>query len=413
MTTMHSPLVSLRPIPNVAGRLVKFTCIFVFCIAGAIVSRAQTLTTLVSFDFTDGAEPYYSSVIAGPNGNLYGTTLSGGVNALGTVFEVTTGGELTTLYSFCSQNACADGTTPFGGLVLGTDGNFYGTTDGGGANNYGTVFQITPEGALTTIYNFCSQTSCADGGFPNAGLAVSKAGILYGTTSYGGTAFLGTIFSLTTAGTLTTLHSFCSETNCADGEAVYSALTRGSNGTFYGAATSGGTKNWGTIFSITPAGKFTTLHTFAYTDGAGPWGSPVQATNGILYGTTPSGGKTDDGTVFQLAKGNEFKTLYNFCAKTYCSDGVAPLGTLIQGSNGNLFGTTVDGGAYGRGTAFEITTAGVLKTLHSFDETDGSFPYAGLMQDSNENFYGTTTNGGDLSCTNPPIGCGTVFGLTP
>jgi len=380
-----------------------------FALLTAIAS-AQTFTSLVSFDYTNGAYPFYGSLTPDSNGNLYGTTFLGGNTALGTVFEVSAAGELTTLYNFCSQNDCADGFTPYGGLVLGADGNLYGTTASGGTNFDGTVFQLTPAGVLTTIYNFCSQTNCADGGTPQTGLTVSKNGTLYGTTSFGGANSVGTIFSVTPTGTFTVLHSFCSEANCADGDLVYSALLAASNGTLYGTTNLGGTNNWGTVFSITPVGKFTTLHTFAYTDGAGPIGGLVQATNGNLYGTTEAGGKTDSGTVFQLAKGNKFTTIYNFCAKTYCADGAAPFGTLLA-AQGNLFGTAAAGGSNGWGSVFEITPAGVLTTLHSFSETDGAEPFAGLTLGANGDLYGTTYNGGDLSCTTPPLGCGTVFSI--
>jgi uncharacterized repeat protein (TIGR03803 family) len=267
---------------------------------------------------------------------------------------------------------------------------------------------------LTTIYSFCAKTGCSDGGYPFAGLTLSSDGILYGTTTYAGANGGGTIFSLTTAGELTTLHSFCSEAQCADGDTVYSALLKANSGVFYGAALNGGAQGWGTIFSITATGKFTVVHTFANTDGSSPWGGLVQAKNGYLYGTTVGGGKEDGGTVFQIAGGTKFTTIYNFCAKTYCTDGSGPLGTLVQGSNGDLFGTTDGGGVKGWGTIFQISTAGALKTLHSFVRTAGASLYAGLMQDSNGTFYGTTYQGGDMNCSVvPPDGCGTVFSLKP
>jgi uncharacterized repeat protein (TIGR03803 family) len=383
-----------------------------FCLAAAIASPAQNFRSLVSFDLTDGAFPFYGSLTPDANGNLYGTTLDGGSYFVGTVFEITASGELITLYNFCSQNGCTDGVSPYGSMVFGPDGNLYGTTYSGGTNFYGTIFQITPEGALTTIYNFCSQANCADGGNPQNGLTVSKNGLLYGTTSYGGTNLAGTIFSVTLSGTLTVLHNFCSETNCNDGEVVYSTLLEASNGTLYGTTNLGGRKNWGTVFSVTPAGKFTTLHSFVYTEGGGPIGGLVQGANGDFYGTTGVGGKADSGTVFQMSKGNKFTTIYNFCAKTYCADGAAPFGTLFQGANGKLYGTTAAGGIHGWGTIFEITTVGALKTLHAFLDTDGNEPFAGLVRGANGYLYGTTYLGGDLGCTTPPLGCGTVFSLT-
>jgi uncharacterized repeat protein (TIGR03803 family) len=194
---------------------------------------------------------------------------------------------------------------------------------------------------------------------------------------------------------------------------VYSALTRASNGKFYGATANGGANGWGTVFSITITGTLTTLHSFASTDGASPFGGLVQAGDGNLYGTTSDGGRAGEGTVFKMGEAGKLATIYNFCAKAYCPDGKAPFGTLIQGSNGDLYGTTDGGGTLNRGTIFEITTKGVLTTLHSFGGTDGSFPYAGLVQDSNGTLYGTTYSGGNLSCIFYGTGCGTVFSLVP
>jgi uncharacterized repeat protein (TIGR03803 family) len=387
--------------------------IFLLCLVAAIPATAQTFTNLVSFDGANGNDPYNSSVVVGPNGNLYGTTLVGGTVG-GTVFEITPAGVLTTIYNFCSQNGCTDGIVPFGGLTLGTDGNFYGTTNSGGANFAGTVYKITPSGTLTTVYSFCSQTNCADGQAPDAGLVEGANGNFYGTTSSGGAHSSGTIFEITTSGTLTTLYNFCSQTNCADGWTVYSALTRASNGKLYGVTLSGGASGFGTVFSITATGTLTTLHNFSGKDGQTPWGGLVQASDGNLYGTASSGGRTDNGIVFKMTKAGRLTKIHDFCLSAYCTDGAVPLGTLIQGSNGNLYGTTITGGANYRGTVFEITTAGVLTSLHSFAGTDGQSPYAGVVQDvSNGTLYGTTTLGGDSSCTTNGTGCGTVFSLVP
>jgi len=245
------------------------------------------------------------------------------------------------------------------------------------------------------------------------GLTAAKNPILYGTTNYGGTSFVGTIFSITPSGTLTTLYSFCSQPSCTDGNNVQSPLVMASNGALYGVTQSGGAQGWGTVFAITPKGKLTTLHAFAFTDGANPVGGMVQASDSNLYGTTAGGGKTANGTIFKITETGKFTSLYNFCLKSYCPDGIGPYGTLIQGSSGNLYGTTVDGGTGFRGTVFQFTTAGVLTTLHSFLGSDGQFPYAGVVQNSNGNLYGTTFQGGTLTCSNPPNGCGTVFSLTP
>ena len=154
------------------------------------------LTKLHSFDGVDGSTPF-AGLVQATNGNFYGMTNGGGAHGYGTVFEITPGGTLTSLYSFCSQSGCTDGIEPYAVLLQATDGNLYGTTYSGGANNFGTIFEITPSGALTTLYNFCSQSGCADGGRPFAGVIQDTNGSFYGATSVNGnTSGYGTVFSL-------------------------------------------------------------------------------------------------------------------------------------------------------------------------------------------------------------------------
>src|ERR1017187_9734505 len=207
------------------------------------ITPAGTLTTLHSFDWYDGASPT-GALVQAPDGNFYGTTLGGGSNngcslgsgSCGTVFKITPGGTLTTLYSFCAQHGCADGGNPYAGLVQASDGNFYGTTFGRGVNGYGTVFKITPAGALTPLYSFCSQMNCADGEYPQAGLVQATDGNFYGTTPEGGGGVYhqgGTVFKITSSGTLTTLYNFCSLPACADGADSLAALLQGTDGNFY------------------------------------------------------------------------------------------------------------------------------------------------------------------------------------
>jgi uncharacterized repeat protein (TIGR03803 family) len=167
------------------------------------MTLAGKLTTLHKFTGTDGAGPT-SALVQASNGNFYGTTQAGGTNSEGTVFEITAGGKLTALYSFCSKSECADGANPSAGLIQATDGNLYGTTFSGGSNETscnggcGTIFKITTSGALTTLYNFCSKSGCADGSQPQEGLVQDTNGAFYGMTYYGGTDGLGTVFSLST-----------------------------------------------------------------------------------------------------------------------------------------------------------------------------------------------------------------------
>jgi len=405
----------------------KTACAFFLFALAAIASPAQSFTTLASFDGANGALPYYGALVQGFDGNLYGTTDEGGTNCApygcGTVFRITPEGTLTTLYSFCAQSGCPDGEEPYAGVVQATDGNFYGTTVYGGDHNSGTVFKITPQGTLTRLYSFCARSNCSDGANPIAGLVRAGDGNFYGTTAAGGAHDSGTVFKITQAGTLTTIYSFCAQAGCPDGEKPFAGLVQASDRNFYGTTTYGGSKGWGTVFKITSLGTLTTLHSFCSetncTDGWQGSGGLLQAPDGNLYGITVLGGANCDpfgcGTVFKITLGGTLTTLYRFCAQAGCADGAFPA-ALFQATDGNFYGTTHDGGTHpscnggaGCGTIFKITPRGALKTLHSFcartNCLDGSFPQAGLVQATDGNFYGTTFEGG----TN---GSGTVFSLS-
>jgi uncharacterized repeat protein (TIGR03803 family) len=372
------------------------------CVATPKASPAQTFTTLVNFNYTNGVNPYFMSLVQGTDGNLYGTTEGGGANGEGTVFKVTPTGTLTTLYSFCAKTNCTDGSVPFGGLVLGTDGNFYGTTSEGGISadpcggDCGTVFKITPAGKLTTLHSFDSTDGYST---PFGPLVQATNGNFYGTTQS------GTVYSITSGGTFTTV---------LPGGAGGYALIQATNGNFYGA---GGGGPDGAVFSITSGGTLTTLHSFDGTDGSYPFGPLVQASNGNFYGTTSQGGPNDScnsqppifigcGTVFEITPEGTLATLKNFDN----SDGEYPNGSMIQATNGNFYGTSVYGGAAGPcyiscGTIFSITSGGTLTTVHSFDKTDGENPSGGLFQATNGTFYGTAFQGGANNA-------GTIFSLS-
>jgi uncharacterized repeat protein (TIGR03803 family) len=392
------------------------------------IACAQTLVTLHSFSgehtgAMDGALPQ-SGVVQATNGGFYGTTTARGANdgqpdcapgGCGTVFRITPGGALATIYSFCAQNNCTDGAPWPGALIQATNGDFYGLTEIG-VNGAGTIFKVTPAGTLTTVYNFCSQNDCADGYLPN-NLFQAANGELYGTTAVGGLGSAlcppdgtcGTIFKITLNGALTTLYSFCSEAGCADGHNP-TELIQATGGEFYGT-TSGTTPacqnaSCGTIFKMSPNGALTTLYTFCSqsgcADGAYPTGWLVQATNGDFYGTTSAGGIGANctaaggcGTIFKITADGALNTLYNFCSQAGCTDG---RGTeLIQAASGNLYGITPAGGTYGSGSIFKITLGGGLTTLYSFCSQpgcpDGEYP-TGLIEGSNGIFYGTTSQGG-------------------
>src|SRR5579871_6839543 len=369
---------------------------FVLLAATAVASSAQTLTTLHNFagQPNDGSIPY-TKLVQGADGNFYGTTNHGGANNDGTIFKMTPGGTVTILHSFTAQG---DGTQPGAGLIQASDGNFYGTTGGDSSGNCragdcGTVFKITPSGTLTTLATFNGQ-----GGpeYPHDALLQASDGNFYGTSYAGGTNTAGTVFKITSSGTVTVLHSF----NCAvEGCQPDAELIQATDGNFYGT-TSNGTNGDGTVFKITPSGTLTTLHSFSGSDGRHLTGGLVQATDGNFYGTTNGGGANGNGTVFKITSSGTLTTLHSFDG----TDGNLPGDTLIQAADGNFYGTTYNGGANGDGTIYKITPTGTLTTLHSFDVSDGNNPGAGLLQTADGSFYGTTTGGGSN-------GLGTVFKL--
>ncbi len=368
----------------------------VSCLLGNCVGPMQSYTVLHHFTSASGAHPY-AGLVQAADGNFYGTTADGGGHSAGTVFKITPAGALTTLYSFCSQVNCADGLLPQAGLVKGSDGNFYGTTAYGGANNDGTVFVITPAGVLTTLYSFDS----ADGANPVAGLVEGNDGDFYGTTYGGGTRDRGTVFKITPSGGLTTLYNFCTKSGCSDGIFPRTGLVQAADGNFYGTTDGGGIYHRGSVFMITPIGAFTSLHSFNLTDGANPDAGLVQGTDGNFYGTTSAGGIHEWGTVFKITPGGTVTTLHGFTS----TDGSNPVAGLVQATDGNFYGTTNGGGAHTRGTIFQITPGGTLTTLYSFSFTDGSSPMAGLVQATDGKFYGTTYAGGGHNF-------GTVFSLS-
>ena len=350
---------------------------------------------------------------------------------------------LTTLYSFCSLPNCADGEVSTAPLVQGTDGNFYGTTSAGGSRGtYGTVFKITPSGTLTSLYSFCSQPNCTDGEIPFGGLVEGTDGYFYGTTEGGGAHNIldGTVFKMTASGTLTTIYSFCFP--CAEGDQPVGGLVQGTDGNFYGTTSLGGGTDCGgtgcgTVFRISSGGTLNPLHSFNGADGWYPAAVLIQATDGNFYGTTAQGGannlcESNDGgtvgcgTVFKITPTGILTTLYDFCSQPGCADGAFPSGYqsggLVQGTDGNVYGTTYGGGTgtgcyfqgvNGCGTIFKITPSGTLTTLYDFCSqpgcTDGRVPFAGLVQATDGNFYGTTSGGGTGG---GPAG-GTIFKITP
>ena len=374
--------------------------LFPLCMT-AITLPAQTFTTLHSFYGPDGANPT-AGLIQGIDGNLYGTTSAGGAKGDGTVFEISPSRAFTTVFSFDGT----DGAAPIGTVFQVTGGNFYGTTFNGGPNvPGGTVFRVTLSGMPTTLYDFCSQTNCADGGNPVAAPVQGKDGNFYGITSYGGEHGWGTVFKITPSGTMTTLYNFCSQSSCTDGSSLSAGLLLASNGSLYGTTTNGGAFNRGTIFKVSPSGTLTTLLSFDVENGAYPFAGLIEAANGNFYGTTSAGGAGVScgnggcGTAFEITPSGTLTTLYTFCSQSECPDGTGPEAGLIQASDGNFYGTTAGGGTHDRGTIFRITPSGTLTTLYNFcplggECIDGKSPQAGLFQATNGKFYGTMPNGG-------------------
>jgi uncharacterized repeat protein (TIGR03803 family) len=368
-----------------------------------------TFTTLHSFAGTDGSKSF-AGLVQGRNGILYGTTYFGGAKNDGEVFQITTAGNLSTLHSFCSTSGCVDGEYSYAVPVQGTDGNFYGTTYLGGSKGDGTVFKMSPAGVLTTLHSFGGP----DGSQPLAGLAIGSDGNYYGTTNLGGAHNGGSVFKITPTGQFTLVHSFCSKSACADGQNSYAGLIRATDGSLYGTTLSGGSHGYGTVFKISPSGIFSTLYSFCSqsgcTDGEFPQTAVMQASNGNLYGTTILGGAYGSGTIFELTPAGTLSTLYNVCPESGCPDGNYLYAALIQAKDGDLYGIMQVGGANGSGTIFKITLSGTLTTLYSFCSqpacTDGQYPAAALVQARNGNLYGTTADGG-------AHGDGTVFSKAP
>jgi uncharacterized repeat protein (TIGR03803 family) len=365
----------------------------------ALGSPAQTLTTVHSFHTTDGANPA-AGLLRASNGNFYGTTYAGGVQGVGTVFEMTPGGTLTTLHSF-QQLILADGYQPYAGLMQARDGNLYGTTNRGGVGRVGSIFKVTPNGTVTQLASFAYQPDGAD---PYDALVQGANGSLYGTAAAGGGG-AGTVFEVSTFGQITKLYNIGSHGESSP----VAGLVLATNGDFYGTTSVGGTYSCGTIFQITPGGAFTVLHSFTGHDGCNPYAAMVQGSDGNLYGTASTGGAASGynaGTAFKITPSGAFTLLHVFDI----TDGEVPLGALVQASDGDFYGTTELGGANNRGTIFQMTPSGGVTTLYSFcahsNCPDGANPYAGLILANDGNYYGTTYSGGSGNA-------GTVFRFAP
>jgi len=423
---------------------------------------AQQFMVLYTFcsqpNCADGSRPV-AGLTRGKRGALYGTTNVGGGGGNGTAFKLTppvSEGDPwteTVLYSFCSLMRCADGYNPAFRLLM-RRGALYGTTPYGGANNGGTVFELTRPATAgnswteTVLHSFCSLSNCADGVDPQGNLIMDGEGALYGVTQYaaGGNRG-GTVFKLTpptaegNSWTETVLYNFCSLSSCADGDGPRAGLLIDRQGALYGTAQFGGIQGGGLVFKLTPPSMTgglwaeTVLYRFCSvlncTDGAYPQASLIMDSRGALYGTTVNGGifganviggSPGQGTVFKLTpptvSGNPWTetVLYRFCSRAYCADGAIPASRLVIDQYGALYGTTQSGGNDGlSGTIFKLTPPAVMDgpwtetVLHSFCSlqscADGAQPNGDLIMHQGV-LYGTTNTG-------PNNGGGTVFKLTP
>ncbi len=325
----------------------------------------------------DGAWPA-SSLIQASNGNFYGTTTGGGTSGAGTVFTVDTSGTFTTLVSFTGSGP----DQPDAGLTQAVNGHFYGTSFYGGTGGRGTVFSTDASGNITVLHSF---TDSDEGANPYAGLTQAADGSFFGTTFYGNTANGPTAFKVNSSGNVTFLHSFSN----SEGAGWLSSLIQANDSNFYGTAYYGGASGGlgdGTIYRMDGSGTVTVIHSFSGSDGGQPFAGLVQASDGYLYGTTRFGGAYDYGTVFKLDTSGNLTVLHSFSGM----DGGIPLAGLIQGSDGSFYGTT----SLGPGTIFRMDTAGNVTVLHFFGSVDGSEPEAGLVQGNDKNLYGTTYGGG-------------------
>jgi uncharacterized repeat protein (TIGR03803 family) len=375
--------------------------------ASATVLHAQTYNVLYNFGNVkcDPLDPSVSGIIAqGRDGNLYSTTgtFGSGCKSGGVAFKITPKGKLTLLHSFGSQSG--DQPLPVSGVTLGTDGEFWGTSEGGEFGP-GNIWKMTAGGKVIN-FNVLSSTNGID---PLAPPVQGMDGNFYGTVNeqatkgctynYGG---CGVVYRITPSGKYKIIHSF-DQTNGANPVAP---VVLGTDGNFYGTTPLGGSvgttfKNSGVVFKVTPSGKYTVLYAFCSvtncTDGANPYDGLVQGADGNFYGTTQAGGQGivfPEGVVFKITPAGKYSVLHDFCTVASCTDGAQPYGGLVQGTDGNFYGTTLYGGADNLGTIYQITPKGKYTVLYSFDGTHGAYPYVTLTQNTNGILYGDTYAGG-------------------
>lgn len=341
----------------------------------AAAMQAQTYSDLHDFNNTDGCCANYPSMMAqGEDGNIWGATTSGGTN-FGNIFKITPTGTFTDVHDFDLTH----GGSPQGGISMGTDGNFYGTTFEGGSHSAGTIFKITSGGTFTELYDFANGS---DGGFPRTPPVQAADGNLYGATGNGTTPVL---YKITPSGTFTVMVTLASQS--------YSPLLLAADGNLYGTTLFGGTFNAGTVFQFSPSTK--KLKTiFNFQTESSPHGPLMQGVDGALYGTTAAGGTASGGVVYRITTAGVYKVLTNF-STINTANGATPFAGLVQGSDKFLYGVTSVGGTNKIGVLFKVSTSGTgFTVVHSFDTTTGDTPYSTPLLHTNGTIYGLTYHGG-------------------
>ncbi len=375
----------------------------------AVRAQAQTFSYFTNFSARDNG----SSVMQATDGNLY---MGGGPGAYGrgAILRVTPSGGFNVLYSFCAQRGCPDGDYP-SALILGSDGNLYGATESGGTRiGGGTVYKLTLGGELTTLYSFCNNSECTDGSGPY-GIIQASDGNLYGLTSNGGYLTNGTIFRVSPTGEFTVLHYFCLNSSCGSDAPAPTGLIQGIDGNLYGTTRFGGPHNGGVLYKLTLAGEYTVVYDFCSLsdclDGGGP-NQIVQDAKGNFFGTNYGGGSKGYGTVFEITSKNQYIVLDNF-------DFVlgTPIG-LTLASDGNFYGASVGASNYGTGgTVFEVTPKGELTFLNIFGNScaldTGWYPDGPIFQNTEGTLYGATSYGNSLGDCGPyGSGYGTMYSVS-
>jgi len=347
----------------------------------SVTTAGVTLQTLYSFTNNSFGCLPYAGLLQASDGNFYGPATGGGADGYGTVYRMKPNGAVSLVYTFANSSY---GGFPAGALLQGTNAYLYGTCFTGGAAGDGALFRVATNAGGLAAYAFISST----GYYPIAGLIQGQDGNFYGTANGGGAYGYGTVYKLTPNGALTALAAF----NMEDGAYPVAPLVQAPNGNLYGVTQDGGTNGgWGTIFQITPAGTLNSLFSFNSTNGAYPWGGLARQPEGNLYGTTPNGGAYGGGTVFELGADGTFTSLYSF---TGGPDGSNCYAGLLLASDGNFYGAAEYGGVYGQGTVFRMSPDGTLVPLAQFDGYQGANPVGTLIQGRDGNLYGTTLNGG-------------------